>query len=223
METAMQDIISDQEFNAYSHNSSYKILAANGDKPKVIESETGEIIRFFYPKKKLFSSNKYRPYAVRFSSNAKQLNSMNIAAPTIKSLQYYPPLKTHILRYEKLLGEDARSLLTNSNPNMIANVITFIAKLHEQGVFFRSIHMGNVIIQPNGGFGLIDIADTRFNNKPLSLLQRYRNLKHIIYNLDDAALWNQFGVGRFLETYFASAKCRGFSKILLTKLIEHRN
>lgn len=36
----------------------------------------------------------------------------------------------------------------------------FLASLHGWGVYFRSLHFGNVIVTEAGAFGLIDVAET---------------------------------------------------------------
>ena len=55
----------------------------------------------------------------------------------------------------------------------------FLALLHEQGVYFRSLHLGNVLLMDDGEFGLIDIADLHLYPSPLRLALRQRNLRHM--------------------------------------------
>jgi hypothetical protein len=54
-----------------------------------------------------------------------------------------------------------------------------MAQLHERGVYFRSLHQGNVLLMDDGEFGLIDIADLRIFPSPLRNALRQRNLRHM--------------------------------------------
>jgi hypothetical protein len=55
----------------------------------------------------------------------------------------------------------------------------FMAQLHEKGVYFRSLHLGNVLVLEDGEFGLIDLADMRIYPSSLSPSLRQRNLRHM--------------------------------------------
>ena len=82
----------------------------------------------------------------------------------------------------------------------------FLAELHQQGVYFRSIHLGNVVLQETeqseaidlslhnfelSHFGLIDIADIKFCGKPLSKNQRTRNFNHVTRPQQDAEFFQE--------------------------------
>jgi len=53
-----------------------------------------------------------------------------------------------------------------------------IATLHAKGVYFRSLHMGNIVLTPVAEFGLIDIADLHVERKSLSYYKILRNFQH---------------------------------------------
>jgi len=69
----------------------------------------------------------------------------------------------------------------------ISSLAQFIAQLHEHGIYFRSLHPGNVVLQPDGTFGLIDILDCSFRwfGRPLNRWQRERNFRHF-FRYDDS-------------------------------------
>ncbi|HZJ92281.1 MAG TPA: toluene tolerance protein, partial [Thiopseudomonas sp.] len=48
------------------------------------------------------------------------------------------------------------------------------------GVYFRSIHLGNVVLTPECELGLIDISDMKIFRRPLSKWQRKRNFEHMV-------------------------------------------
>jgi len=54
-----------------------------------------------------------------------------------------------------------------------------VRQLHERGVYFRSLHLGNVVRTPDGRLGLIDISDVRVHRRPLGRLLRARNLRRM--------------------------------------------
>src|SRR5690606_35574721 len=64
----------------------------------------------------------------------------------------------------------------------------FITHLHECGVYFRSLHMGNIVLTPDNQLGLIDISDMRCLGRPLSRRMRDRNYRHLLRYEND---WQQ--------------------------------
>ncbi|MNJ72965.1 3-deoxy-D-manno-octulosonic-acid kinase [compost metagenome] len=62
----------------------------------------------------------------------------------------------------------------------------FLGQLHELGVYFRSLHLGNVLILPDGRFGLIDLSDMQISGRPLARWKRERNLQHMLRYAEDS-------------------------------------
>ena len=48
-----------------------------------------------------------------------------------------------------------------------------------KSVYFRSLHLGNVLLMDDGEFALIDIADLHIYPSPLRIALRQRNLRHM--------------------------------------------
>ena len=84
--------------------------------------------------------------------------------------------------------------------------VHFFAELHDKGVFFRSIHLNNVIVSDDSNkLGLIDFADMKISSKGLSSAMRLRNFKHLTrYKADQESIKN-FGLDRFMEIYFKTS------------------
>lgn len=122
------------------------------------------------------------PYAKRFINNAKKLNNLKI--PTISPLALYclPHLQRTAVHYKPVLGSTLREL--SKTPADLRPLFEkfgeFLAELHQKGVYFRSIHLGNVVLQDAGDFALIDIADLKIFSKPLSEHRRKRNMRHLL-------------------------------------------
>src|SRR5690554_7055274 len=51
--------------------------------------------------------------------------------------------------------------------------------IQDLGVYFRSFHLGNVVLTPENELGLIDISDMKIFRRPLSQWQRKRNYEHM--------------------------------------------
>ena len=61
-------------------------------------------------------------------------------------------------------GKTLRQVLrdaTGDSSGLIRLLGQFMARLHEKGICFRSLHLGNVVLTPDHELGLIDIADMR--------------------------------------------------------------
>jgi len=56
----------------------------------------------------------------------------------------------------------------------------FMAELHSKGIYFRAVHPGNILLDDQGRWGLIDIADLRYFKSPLSQNKRLRNFHHLL-------------------------------------------
>ena len=61
----------------------------------------------------------------------------------------------------------------------------FIVRPHDQGVYFRSLHLGNVILTPDGELGLIDFADLRIHPWGLGRYLRARNMRRMLAMADE--------------------------------------
>jgi hypothetical protein len=54
---------------------------------------------------------------------------------------------------------------------LLDSLARFIRHLHRQGVYFRSLHLGNILQLPGGNYGLIDILDLQHKRRPLNSWQ----------------------------------------------------
>jgi tRNA A-37 threonylcarbamoyl transferase component Bud32 len=92
----------------------------------------------------------------------------------------------------------------DSGDNLRSQLGTFIAQLHEKGIYFRSAHLGNVVLTPEGHLGLIDIADMRTYRRPLRKAQRIRNFKHMLRYKEDRAWLLGNANDAFAKAYLAA-------------------
>lgn len=157
------------------------VIEADGLGPKVLRLADGRFLKVFRPRR-WYTSGSFNPYSERFASNAEQLRTLGIPTPQILGL-YRLPDASSAVSYSPLPGLTLRQALQSLDSSLRESLIErfgqFMAQLHERGVYFRSLHLGNVLLMDDGEFGLIDIADLRIYPSPLRNALRQRNLRHM--------------------------------------------
>ncbi|WP_237140568.1 toluene tolerance protein [Pseudomonas oryzihabitans] len=156
------------------------LLEADASGPKVLLTQEKTIIKLFR-RKRLLSSALWKPYSLRFINNAEKLKKLGI--PSIIPIRHIKIIKHSLtaVEYFPLAGKTLQEIYLEDPLKLKRKnsaIKRFINTLHEKGIYFRSLHLGNIIITPDGRFGLIDIADMRFFGKPLNSNQRKRNSEH---------------------------------------------
>lgn len=174
------------------------IILSDSLGPKVIKLANGQYLKIFRLKKWL-STGLFKHYADRFYANAKRLKSLGITTIEVDKVYTLPTeyidgsKSTKAVLYDYLPGVTLRDYLNQNNLDksqaevLVLELEKFINKLHNNGVLFRAIHFGNILYNPDfdDKFGLIDVDNTKFYNRPLSQNQIKRNLKHLtVYNQD---------------------------------------
>ncbi len=193
--------------NYQSLRSGAQVIEADGYGEKVLRLRDGSYLKLFR-RKRLLSSAIWYPYAHRFADNADMLARLGVACPRIIGVYRFADIQRDAVHYQPLPGSTLRQLIESAPPDIDSPALRtrlghFVARLHERGVFFRSIHLGNIVVDDGGCFGLIDIADMRIGRGPLSRIRRRRNLVHMMRYREDA-LWLLGDHGRaFAEGYSA--------------------
>jgi O-antigen ligase/tRNA A-37 threonylcarbamoyl transferase component Bud32 len=159
-----------------------QVIEEDGLGPKVLRLVDGSFLKLFRARR-WYTSGSFNSYSERFAVNSERLRQMGFPTPHIRNLYrlddgssavHYTPLPGHTLRQvlQGITAPDVRQAL-------VERFGKFMAQLHEQGVYFRSLHLGNVLVLGDGEFGLIDVADLRIYPSSLSLSLRQRNLRHM--------------------------------------------
>jgi len=163
-----------------------EILASDSFGEKVLRLKDGTITKLFRTKRIISSALLY-PYATRFVENAAKLKDMGIRTVTIIDSYKIPAIKRTAVHYMELEGETLRNHIMHYplNGDIAKKLAAFIARLHNEGVYFRSVHFGNLLITPDNSFGLIDIADMKIKSHSLNIGKRIRNFHHLTrYEID---------------------------------------
>lgn len=159
-----------------------QIIEEDGLGPKVLKLKDGTFLKLFR-RRRWYTSESLNPYSERFARNSKQLSTQGITTPAVLELLALDDGSRGV-RYQPLPGRTLRqSLEAASGPGerraIVGRLGRFIGQLHQKGVYFRSLHLGNVLLMENDEFGLIDLADMRILPSPLSAGLRQRNLRHM--------------------------------------------
>lgn len=179
--------ISQQDFETIVRGAD--VLLTDRDGPKVYRTTGGEIVKLVRIKR-LWSSNLLLPHALRFERNAGKLARCGVACPIVRMTGRVPHLKRQMVIYRELPGSALREALAEADENTSASLVhatgAFISRLHEGGIYFRSIHFGNIIVDADEAeFALIDFLDLKVTGSPLSFRRRLRNGKHIFRYSED--------------------------------------
>lgn len=162
--------------------SSGRVLEKDGRGPKVVALECGLFLKIFHTRRHRFLA-RLQPAARRFADNARRLISKSIAAPKVVDLFWLD--RTSGLSgclYEPLPGQSFEQIYKTTPARALQQLeplARFIHHLHQQGIYFRSLHLGNIMVLPDGNYGLIDILDLQHKRRPLNSWQIKRNFQHL--------------------------------------------
>ena len=175
------NVLDHQEFLALKAGAEVLEQDAHGE--KVLRLTNGSLIKLFR-RKRLVSSTAWYPYAQRFADNAEALAQRGIPVPRVIDIWRIPSIKRDAVHYQPLEGVTLRSLnRPGSNIDLAAlktRFTDFIIHLHRLGIYFRSLHLGNVILTPAGELGLIDFSDLRIYRASLPTFMRRRNIRRML-------------------------------------------
>ena len=181
-----------------------QVIEADASGDKVLLLPDGNFIKLFR-RKRLISSAALFPYAKRFADNASHLRQRGVPCPSVLHTWRVPAIKRDMVHYEPLPGKTLRQLIAHpqhfNDLQLLERFGQFVAELHRQGIYFRSVHLGNVVLTPDNRLGLIDIADLRTFRRSLPKSMCLRNFQHMRrYKQDVAWLLQQDG-GVFFDSY----------------------
>lgn len=217
--STLMNKITIEEFNVITRGS--EILMSDIHGVKVLETPDHKIVKL-YRLKSRFSSALFYPYALRFLRNSLALKKRGITTVDVESVYSVPGIKRDIVVYPKLAGTVLRDALKNnadrdSRKALLEHFAEFVAELHNKGIFFRSIHFGNIVVLPDKTFALIDIGDMHFTFwGGLSVWQRLRNFRHMCRYSEDVNILTEFKTS-FFDTYLRSSRTGTCARRFLAK------
>lgn len=179
-----------------------EILADGSRGPNVLLIAQNKVVKIFR-QKGLFTSNRLDPYALRFERNAARLIQLGIPSVEVEGVARCRALDIHLVVYPLLPGSSIRELYNRpgQQASAVERLPEFLCSLHEKGIFYKALHLGNVLVQADQSFALIDIQATKFYDKPLSVKKRLRNFSNFLHYAEDYALIEKFGFKPFFNRY----------------------
>jgi tRNA A-37 threonylcarbamoyl transferase component Bud32 len=160
---------------------------------KVLRLVDGTILKLFRRRRRLISSAALFPYARRFANNAATLARLGVPVPQVIEVLRIPSAARDAVHYAPLAGKTLREMIRAGLPpererELKAAFTRFVIGLHDNGVYFRSLHLGNVVCTPDGQLGLIDFADLRIHPWGLGKYLRARNIRRM-QEMEEEAGW----------------------------------
>lgn len=194
-----------------------EIIEADGHGEKVLRLRDGSFLKLFR-RKRLISSAAIWPYAQRFADNAAMLKTLNLPCPQIIQTYRCRELKRDIVHYQPLPGRTLRQLHEQElTEKLFTQLGSLIATLHSQGIYFRSLHLGNIVLTPENKMGLIDLADLSRSRGALGTIKRLRNFQHLLRDSRDRNTLNQPKAIACFDQY-----CQESSLAPSGKILKHR-
>lgn len=183
-------IVESQDFLALKTGA--EVLEADPHGEKVLRLTDGTILKIFR-RKRLITSAAWYPYAQRFVDNAQALGQRGILVPSVIAAMRIPSVKRDAVHYQPLEGETLRHLIRQgldpkAEQALKKRFTEFVIHLHALGIYFRSLHLGNVVLTPSGKLGLIDFSDLRIYSRPLPVFMRRRNIQRML-GIDSEREW----------------------------------
>nr|WP_298115314.1 lipopolysaccharide kinase InaA family protein [uncultured Pseudomonas sp.] len=159
-----------------------EVLEKDGKGPKVLRLPQGNILKIFRSRRYLPLA-RWRPDALRFAKHAARLQALGISTPAIKECCWIDHTQAiSACLYAPLQGTSLDKLFLSSRLDfdaLLPRLASYICHLHQLGIYFRSLHLGNVLLTADGNFGLIDFLDMRFKRRPLGSRMVRRNFQHM--------------------------------------------
>ncbi len=196
-----------------------RVLVGDRELPKVILSDDGRIIKFFR-QRKLISSNRLFPQSEAFVRNSIGLQALGIAAVKCDKVYRCTDESVDVIMYPALPGDELRDLVEAGRTELMERMPAYLGRLHDHGVMFRAIHLGNVLVQPDDSFALIDISDLDLKGGPLHAFRRARNILHLLNSKDDRAVIDAYGPERFTREYIDACGITGFGADIITRYVK---
>ncbi len=163
------------------------LIEADAHGAKVLRLASGNYLKLFRVKR-LFSSARIFSYTQRFVRNARLLAARGVPTVVVVADYDIPALERSAVCYQPLAGNTLRSIAATLDAAAIEQLGAFVRGLHDKGIYFRSLHLGNIVLTPDNQLGLIDISDLQVSSRPLHQRRRIRNFRHLLRVAKDRAV-----------------------------------
>ena len=171
-----------------------------------------EIIKIFNVRGYI-SSGFFNTYASRIIRNSIKLKEHEISSIEITNelaFQYNNRLSG--VSYKYIPGKTYRDLGNKITKEMITDLAKYISIIHKKGIYFRAMHLGNILLY-NKKLFLIDIAKIHFYPWSLFIFTRARAFRRMIKYQDDIKHFGLINYKNLISEYMNSSKFNSFERI----------
>lgn len=171
-----------------------------------------EIIKIFNVRGYI-SSGFFNTYASRIIKNSIRLTEHEIPSIEITNelaFQYNKRLSG--VSYKYIPGKTYRDLGNKITKEMITDLAKYISIIHKKGIYFRAMHLGNILLH-NKKLFLIDIAKIHFYPWSLFIFTRARAFRRMIKYQDDIKHFGLINYKNLISEYMVSSKFNHFERI----------
>ena len=171
-----------------------------------------EIIKIFNVRGYI-SSGFFNTYASRIIKNSIRLKDYEIPSIEITNelaFQYNKRLSG--VSYKYIPGKTYRDLGNKITKEMITDLAKYISIIHKKGIYFRAMHLGNILLH-NKKLFLIDIAKIHFYPWSLFIFTRARAFRRMIKYQDDIKHFGLINYKNLISEYMVSSKFNHFERI----------
>ena len=161
----------------------------------------------------LISSGFFNTYASRIIKNSLKLKKYDIPSIEITNelvFQYNRRLSG--VSYKYIPGTTYRDLSHKITMDMITDLANYISNIHKKGIYFRAMHLGNILLH-NKKLFLIDIAKIHFYPWQLFVFTRARAFRRMIKYQDDIKNFGLINYKNLISEYMNSSKFNYFERI----------
>jgi len=180
-----------------------KVLEKDARGPKVVALADGLFLKIFHTRRHPLLA-RLQPAARRFAQNAEHLHRLGIQAPVVLEVFWLDPRAgLSACLYQPLPGHSIEQLYNQAPQqanSLLPPLACFIWQLHQRGIYFRSLHLGNILRLPDNQYGLIDILDLQFKRGALNRWQVQRNFQHLHHYLKRHKL-QEFPLDKLIDHY----------------------
>ena len=180
-----------------------EVLSGGRRRPDVYLTPDNKVVKLFR-QKGLFTSNRLYPYARRFERNTERLRALGFHSVMVEKSAKCRHLDAYLVVYPLLPGKTIRELgggHANEQSHALARLPGYLCALHQRGVYYKALHLGQVLVQEDGSFALLDIGSTQFRSKPVSVRNRVGNFFNILRYAEDHLSLTRHGLRRFFGDY----------------------
>ena len=171
-----------------------------------------EVIKIFITRGRI-TSGFLNSYANRFIKNSIKLKEHEISSIEITSelaFQYNNRLSG--VSYKYIPGKTYRDLGNKITKEMITDLAKYISIIHKKGIYFRAMHLGNILLH-NKKLFLIDIAKIHFYPWSLFIFTRARAFRRMIKYKDDIKHFGLINYKNLINEYMNISQFNSFERI----------